>query len=257
MTRFERNETSIVDKRIKETRALPRVGVVDQVYEHTAPDDDTNFDVDIVFNGGVSEESRVPVYFADTGTISPPKNGDKMLVIYRNGDANEPIAFGNGSSVTDRNPVGKAGMKRSEYESDTSPAGDGNIYVTGYTNYNEKVSSTDKRELTPEESVVQVAKHPNGKNVDPITSNDTVPAKMEFFDSPKNDKSHISVEINIVDNSDSDATWGFKFDIKTGEWQIVGPSGFGIESDGSGNFTWHHKSVDFNEVDGDIGPLSL
>ncbi len=257
MTRFDRNQSSLIDKQIKEDSSLPRVGVVTQVFEHAAPEDDSNFEVDVSFDNGVSTESRVPVYNAGTGTINPPKNGDKILIIYRDGDSNRPIAFGNGWSRSDRAPTGLAGMKRTEVDSSFSPATAGSLYVTKYSSYSESVASKDKRQMIPEQAVVQIAKHEDGKNVDPINSDDTVPAKVEFFDSTIDDESHISVEINAVDGSESDATWGMKFNIKTGEWKLVGPSGFGITSDGSGNFVWHHKSVDFNEVDGDTGPLSL
>jgi hypothetical protein len=256
MTEFERRQTSVIDKRIREDVSAPKVGVVNQVYEHAAPDDDSNFEVDVVFDGGVSEEKQVPVHTAGSSNITPPKNGDKILVIYREGNTSNPIAFGTGFSISERPPTGRAGMHRNEFESASSPLGSGNLYITGYTSYDGNVASEDKRELSPEESVVQLAKHENGKNVDPFDS-DTANAKVEMYDSPKEDKAWISVEINKEDGSDSDTTWGMKFNVKTGEWKLVGPSGFGITSDGSGNFTWEHKSIVLDEIDGDTGSLSL
>jgi len=68
---------------------------------------------------------------------------------------------------------------------------------------------------------------------------------------------HISIELNKVGGEDTDGTWGIKFDLKTGTFELADSSGFGIESDGSGNFTFHHKTIDFNEVAEDVGPLDL
>lgn len=256
MTEFERRDTTLIDKRIRESTSQPNTGVVSQVYEHSATDDDSNFEVDVVFDNGFSRESRVPVYSSESGKINPPKNGDKVLIIYREGQTENPVAIGTGFSLTDRAPVGLAGMERNEFESGGSPLGDGNLYITGYTSYDGSVASTDKRELNPEETVVQLAKHKNGTNVDPFDS-DTANAKVEMYDSPKEDKAWISVEINKENGSDSDVTWGMKFNIKTGEWKLVGPSGFGITSDGAGNFVWEHKDITFNEVSGSTGGLSL
>lgn len=255
MTEFERNGLSLTEKQIDEQVKHPIIGVVTQVYEHAAEDDDTNFEVDVEIDG-VRTEQRCTVFTPGSDVISVPKNGDKVLIIYREGSTKTPIAVGNGWSNTDRPPLGRAGMFRNQFESGTSPAGDGNLNITGYTSYNESVASTDKRELTPEEAFVQISKHAEGDNVNPSTA-DPVPAKIEMYDSSSNDQSWISVEINKEDGSDSDATWGIKFNIKTGEWKLVGPKGFGIESDGEGNFTWHHKTIDFNEISETIGPLSL
>jgi len=38
-----------------------------------------------------------------------------------------------------------------------------------------------------------------------------------------------------------------KFDIKTGEIKIVDPEGYGITSDGFGNFEWEYKTIEFTE----------
>jgi hypothetical protein len=62
--------------------------------------------------------------------------------------------------------------------------------------------------------------------------------------------------LNKRDSSDSDATWGLRFDLKTGEMKLVDPSGYGIVSDGDGNFTWEYESKNETQVSGG-GSLSL
>ena len=256
MTQFERNQTSLIEKTIDDKVRLPKVGVVAQVFEHSDVDDDSNWEITVEFDGGVSEEKRVPFHSHASDTIVPPKNGDKVLVIYTAGKANRPVALSTGWSNKDRPPVGPAGIYRNQFESDTSPAGDGNLYINGYTKYDEDVASVDKRELTPEETFIQIAKHTEEGNIQPSQSN-SLPAKIEMYDSPSTDEAWISVEINKEDGADSDATWGMKFNIKTGEWKLVGPKGFGITSDGEGNFVWEHKNIEFDEVADSTGSLSL
>lgn len=256
MSRFDRNQTALIEKVVRENTTSPKIGIVDQVFEHRAADDDSNFEVNLLLDGKTKKISRVPVEMPSSGTIAVPKNGDKMVVLYRGGDSTDPVAIGTSWSTTDRPPLGKAGMYKNQFESGTSPAGDGNLNITGYTSYNKSLASFDKRNLTPEETFVQISKHAEGDNVDPSEAAD-LPAKVEMYDSVANDEAWISVEINKVAGSDSDATWGMKFNIKTGEWKLVGPKGFGITSDGSGNFVWEHKSIDFTEIGSNTGNLSL
>lgn len=256
MTRFERNESALIQKIIDENVKLPVVGIVDQVFEHSASDDDSNWEVNVLINGKTAKLPRIPVHTPGSDIIAPPKVGDKILVTYTGGKSLRPVAFGTGWSNTDRPPLGRAGMYRNRFESGSSPAGSGDLHITGYTSYDETPASNDKRNLNPEETFVQISKHAEGDNMDPSTAGQ-LPAKVEMYDSPSNDEAWISVEINKEDGSDSDATWGMKFNIKTGEWKLVGPKGFGITSDGEGNFVWEHKDITFDEISGSTGNLSL
>lgn len=259
MSQFERNEIALIDKKINEKVNPPIIGKVSAVYEHVQPDDDSNFEADVDIDGGTDTEYECPILNPGNNAIDIPEAGDKVILMYMDEEKGKPYVLDTAWTNKDRPPVGKAGMWRRSFASGGSPAGAGDLHVNGYTQYEEEASAFapgERGKLLA--SVVQIAKHANGENIDPTRQED-IPAKVEFYDSPVDaeDKSHISIEINNIDGSGSDATWGIKFDIKTGEWQLVGPSGFGIESDGAGNFTWHHKSVNFNEVSGSTGPLSL
>lgn len=255
MPSFERTDLALIKKEIDEQISQPRVGVVKQVYEHGAPNDDSNWEVDVEIDNS-TVESRVPVHTLGSNAIAAPKNGDKMLIIYSEGETSRPIAYSTGWSSTDRPPVGRAGMYRNVFESGSTPAGSGDLHITGYTEYDRPVSSFDKRELDPVESRIQIAKHEVGENVNP-TDDPDIPAKIEMYDSVENNESWISVELTVDGGSDSNATWGMKFNIGTGEWKLVGPNGFGISSDGEGNFVWQHKSIDFDEISGNTGDMSL
>lgn len=255
MTLFERNQTSLIDKKIDDKVRLPKVGVVKQVFEHSATDDDSNWEINVEFDGGVSDEKRVPFHSHASGAIVPPKNGDKVLVIYTAGKSSSPIALSTGWSNKDRPPVGPAGIYRNEFESGVSPAGDGNLYINGYTKYDDDVASFDKRDLTPEETFIQIAKHADDENIQPSQS-ESLPAKIEMYDSPSTDEAWISVELNKVNGSDSDATWGIKFNMTTGELKLVDASGYGFTSDGNGNWTWEYDSKTETQVSGG-GSLSL
>lgn len=258
MPRFDRNQTSLMEKTISENTSSPKIGIVDQVFEHSASDDDSNWEINVLVDAKTTKHKRVPVHTPGSDVINPPKKGDKILVLYTEGQGSRPVAIGTGWSNKDRPPLGRAGMFRNRFEAsdEPSPAGVGDLHITGYTKYDKSVASTDKRELKAEETLVQIAKHAEGDNVTPTELNN-LPAKIEMYDSAKNDESWISVEINKENGEDSDATWGMKFNIKTGEWKLVGPKGFGITSDGEGNFVWEHKDITFDEVDGDTGSLSL
>lgn len=256
MTRFDRTQTALIEKIVRNSTKNSKVGIVDQVFEHSGIDDDSNWEVDVLIDGKTEKLSRVPVHNPGSDIIAPPKNGDKILVTYVEGVTFRPVAFGTGWSNTDRPPVGRAGMYRNRFDSDTSPAGNGDLHLTGYTSYDGDQASTDKRELTPEESFVQITKHAEGENVDPSNPDSPVPAKIEMYDSPSTDEAWITVEINKRDGADSDATWGMKFNIKTGEVKLVDPSGYGFKSDGDGNWTWEYASKTENQVSGG-GSLSL
>ena len=251
---FERSQQDLIKQKAKELIKDSKIGKVSRVYEHGFKDDDSNFEADVTIDGGTVEERVAPIDAPWTGSIAIPKVDDKVIVSYLAGEAKKPVISGASYTNKDRPPVGKAGMIRDEYESDTSPAGDGNLYFTGYTSYDTDVANESKYGATPEEVFLQWAKRKNDF-ADP-SEEDPLPAKVEFYDAPAEDEAHITIELNKLDGSDSEATWGMKFDMKTGEVKLVDPNGYGIVSDGEGNFKWHYKSIDhIEEPDG--GSLSL
>ena len=260
MSMFERNAKSMRENSIRQGVEQPRIGKVDEVYEHGAPDDDSNFEANIILEGRENPVRDCPILNPGNNAIDIPEAGDKVMLLYSEDEKSKPYVIDTAWTTKDRPPVGKAGMWKREFNIDGSTAdsmaGSGDIYLTGYTEYDKEASVEPKGARKPEKALVQLAKHPSGGNKIP-TDQENLPVKVEMYDAPVDGDAHVTVEMNKVGGKDSDATWGIKFDISTGEWQLVGPKGFGISSDGAGNFTWHHKSIDLKEHTSDTGPLSL
>lgn len=254
MEQFDRTQSSFIKNKIDDEIDEQRVGKVLTVYEHLEDDDKSNFEADVTVDGGTRLERVSPMTHSGSDRIDVPKVGDTVLVGFRAGETAEPIITGYVFTVSDRPPKGKAGMSRNEFKSDDSPAGSGNLYTTGYTKFDKDVASVDQTDLTPEESFVQIAKR-SDDIADP-TEESSLPAKIEFYDAPAKDEAHITIELNKRDSSDSDATWGVRLDLKTGEVKLVDPSGYGFVSDGDGNWTWEYASKTENQVAGG-GSLSL
>jgi hypothetical protein len=264
MSRFDRNRLSQINTEINKKVTLPRIGDVKRVYEHTGKDDQSNFEADVTILGGTEKEQGCPIEIAGSNAIDIPKKGDKVILNYRK-NGKTPYISAVAYSNEDRPPLGRAGMFRRKFVGTPeapgpgSPAGPGNLYLTGHTNHGTKKGNNpatdDKNGLNVKQSLIRISKRQ--ESIAEPTAESDIPAKFELYDDPKNGDSHISVEINKDDYDGSDATWGMKFNIKDGTFTIVDPEGFGIEAKGDGEFTWHHKSIDFNEVSGDIGPLSL
>lgn len=316
MVRFDRNETSLIDKRVKDYVEHPRIGRVKEVYTHGAPGDKSNFEVDIDLTGDDEVDQRYVPVLSPGGntTIDIPKVDDKVLVVYTEEKQKKPFVMATGWTTKDRPPFGRAGMWRRGWDSDTSPVGDGNLHLTAYTGYIPDTASaspenTSKYDIEPEETFIQIAKNPDGANIDPTdgTAGDgaSLPFKFEIYDSPvaHKDDMQVTIEGNKIDqdkklgmsvnmdfkegtmtfkgengngvgefhiemdvknetieikgDSDSDNKMGAQFDFSTDEFKIADGNQFGIKSDGSGNFTWDHKSINLNEVSGDTGGISL
>jgi hypothetical protein len=251
---FDRTRSEFIKQKVREEIEQQRTGKVIRVYERSKEDANSNFEADVKLEGGTRLESVTPVATPAGNSISVPKVGDSVLVGFRSGEGNPPIIVGFVSTTVDRPPLGKAGMYRNEFESADSPAGSGNLYMTGYTSYDGNVAQTDKTNLTPEETFVRMAKRPD-TTADP-SEESAVPAQIEFYDAPAKDEAHITVELNKRDSADSAATWGLRFDLKTGEVKLVDPSGYGFVSDGDGNWTWEYESKSENQVSGG-GSLTL
>jgi len=257
---FDRNRFGQQEQTIDKNVKSGAIGEVTKVFEHINPTDDPNFEVDVQVEAGNKLESKVPVEMGGKSGIDVPKVGDKVIVDYRD-DNDQAYVVGTAYSTADRPPVGRAGLYRREYPSGFSPAGGGNLYLSANTTYADGNPATEEVSA-PASSVIRLAKRPD-KVPDPNLERD-IPAKLEFFDSTYTNgsgESHISIELNKKSGADTDVTWGAKFDLTTGGWQIADQNGFGIEAHGDGTFTWHVKegegNLNFKEHDSDTGPLNL
>lgn len=242
MTGIDSDQSSFIEDKIDKATQNPLIGKVRQVFEHVDDGDDSNFEVDVEIIGENIQHRAIPYQHEANNEISVPTVGDKVIVEYREGRKLQPIARNIVYTNKDRPPIGRAGMWRKRVDSDDSPAGPGSLYIESYTDYDINPAETNPQENgTVEESYVKIAK----KETDDQSG--SLPFEIEVLDSPSSDDAHIKLELNKVDGQDSDNSWGLKLDLKTGEFKLLDGSGYGLVSDGSGNFTWHHETIDFSE----------
>ena len=247
MSIWDLNESAVA-KKVLDDRKDTDIGTVTRVVEHTTDEDASNFEVFVSIEGGNRIERFAAVSSSKRDSIEVPSVGDTVLVEYLGDQSRKPVIVAILSTSLRRALLGKAGMNKSRVRSSNSAAGGGDLYVTTFTGYDREDSGpelNDPLSLAPEAAYVQVSKKEEDSS-DP-RDEESLPFKVEVYDGPKDDEAHISVEINKVAGGDSDTTWGMKFDIKTGEIKIVDPEGYGITSDGFGNFEWEYKTIEFIE----------
>lgn len=254
MTRFDRTKEDFNKKSQNRQIKEDRIGKVLRVYEHTDSDDSSNFEADVSVDAGNRLERVAPLINSSGGKIEVPKVGDKVIVGFLAGESESPVIKGYLHTANDRAPVGKAGMTRERFDSSISPAGDGDIYFTGYTSYLEDAAINGERNRSVEETYVRVAKRSD--DVADPSEESNIPAKIEFYDAPTSDEGHITIEMNKVDGNDSTNPWGVKVNFKTGAVKLVDANATGIVSDGDGNWTWQYNTKDETDVIGE-GDLSL
>lgn len=246
MKKFDSTQGAQISKQIADSVERPIIGRVIEVFEHLKDDDRSNFEVDAEILSTRDKQVRaVPWQSPQSDEVKVPKVGDKVVIEYRGKSKKTPIARDMVYTNEHRPPKARAGMWRKRVKSDTSPAGVGDIYVESFTEYDQDQSSPafDIDAASVERSYIRIA-----KKVDDLDrGEDELPVSIELFDAPADDEAYIKLESNIVDGLVSDKSWGLKIDVKTGEFKLLGPKGYGIESDGAGNFTWHHESIDFSE----------
>lgn len=304
MSRWERNDISLIDKQIYDNVDTPKIGTVTDVYEHGRPDDDSNFEADVEIDGGTVLERECAIMSPGNNAIDVPKAGDKVVILYTDEDRGKPHIIDTAWTNKDRPPVGKAGMWRRRFESGDSPAGSGDLHVSGYVEYEEEASNNaPENRGEVQASIVQIAKHADDENI--IPTDGDPPAKIEMYESPTSvdDEAHIHLDANVIDadpnlgldifidmktgklhvrgendndgdeyefvldvkqqtakilgDSDAGNTMGASFNFDSNEFKIADGNKFGIESDGNGNFTWSHKSIDFKEESGSDGSINL
>src|SRR6056297_985085 len=262
MQNFERTEEDFIKQKSSELINDDQIGEVISVREHTEQDDSSNFEADVVIDGEAARSqqedgeqlSNVPIISNQVGEINPPKVGDFVIVSYIEGETPRPVITGGTFTNNTRPPLGKAGMTRKRIRSGETPLGSGDLYKTSYTGYDKSVSEPIEGEAVPEDVYLRWTKREN-TTADPRDESD-LPFKLEYYESPKDNEAHLTVEMNKINNMDAADPWGFKINMKTGEMKWVDPNRYGIKTDGFGNFTWSYRSLD-EEESPDKGSLNV
>jgi len=95
---------SIVRQELGRVRVAD-LGVVEAVFPHNARDDTDNYGCDVrVKNSGLLLK-RVPVASGHIGTVAVPNIGDLVLLVYNQGDVNQPIIASRLYNDADRPPL--------------------------------------------------------------------------------------------------------------------------------------------------------
>lgn len=248
MTQNGSTQAAQISKQIDDSVERPQIGRVVEVFEHVADGDDSNFEVDVRLLRSRDKQLRaIPWQTPQTDEVKVPRVGDKVVVEYHGNSKKVAKARAAVHTNEDRAPKGIAGVWRKKMESGPSPAGDGDLYIESNTEYETSAASPDfeKDEATVNNSYVRIAK----KDDDRDTTNfvDDIPMLIEMVDDPADDNAHVRVELNKLNGNASPKTWGLSFDVKTGEFRLLDSNGYGIVSDGSGNFTWHYESLEYSK----------
>lgn len=85
------------------------LGVVEELYPHSAADDQDNYGCDVRLKSSGLLLKRVPVATGQVGLAAIPNKGDLVLLAFDRGDVNQPLILGRLYDDQDRPPLSRAG----------------------------------------------------------------------------------------------------------------------------------------------------
>jgi hypothetical protein len=94
----------IVRQELRRVRVTD-LGLVEEVYPHTAGNDDDNYGCDVRLKNSGLLLKRVPIATGHIGTVAIPNKGDLVLVAYEGGNVNQPLMIGRFYNTDDRPPL--------------------------------------------------------------------------------------------------------------------------------------------------------
>jgi len=113
MRELEPTEEGHIVRLIKEHAVQPELGRVTKVYEHTALDDNSNFEANVKLRDSDKERRRVPIATTPfLGAMSVPEVGATVLVDFLDGESDSPVIVGIIHNSEDRAPLGQEGIYR-------------------------------------------------------------------------------------------------------------------------------------------------
>jgi hypothetical protein len=127
MAEFDRTESSYIENKIEQESKLLELGRVVRVFEHTAPDDDSNHEVNVILRDEDKERRRVPILNNTAGSIQPPANGDMVVVGFLDGSGEAPVVLGQLYNAQQRALLGKENiyrLRRGDLYLEAHPDGD-------------------------------------------------------------------------------------------------------------------------------------
>ncbi len=82
-------------------------GLVEEIYPHSAENDNDNYGCDVRLKNSGLLLKRVPIASGHIGTAAIPNIGDLVLLTFDHGDINQPIVIGRMYNDDDRPPLNK------------------------------------------------------------------------------------------------------------------------------------------------------
>lgn len=197
------------------------IGFVTKVHEHDGEEESfTNHEVNVQLTHGAEEFKRVPVYATHNGTIQLPEEGDPVEVNFLQSDTQRPYVSGVAYTDDTRPPLSRAGHYRTRFDRDED--GD-SLWL-----------EAEKRDHSSgEPDTVRLAVKKKGLD-DPV-------ARIEI------DLSGTDPVLRLTrgEEEQGNTDMGLEMDFGNGEFKLGDGSGYGIVSDGNGNFTWYEQSLNF------------
>ncbi|MEB3295800.1 MAG: phage baseplate assembly protein V [Synechococcales bacterium] len=109
----------LIQRMIQQELAQQRtslLGVITQIFPHTAADDDHNYEATVRLKHEDLELPKVPIAVTQMGLAGSPKVGDLVLVQFINGDLNQPVITGRFYHADQPPPLHNAGDMLYEHE---------------------------------------------------------------------------------------------------------------------------------------------
>lgn len=215
-----RKSKANMDKRSQARNRWDSVlGIVSKVHAHDGTEERfSNHEVNVEMRNRDESFKLVPIHTDYNGSIYVPQKGDVVELGFIKSGSQSPFVANVIYTENNRAPLGRAGHDRTEY---TNKSGD-NLYL--------EAEPVDHSAGDP--GVVRFAVKGDGLS-DPI-------ARIEL------DNSGNSPQIRLTRGPDETGgtDMGLELNFDTGEFTLGDGSGYGITSDGSGNFKWYHNTID-------------
>jgi hypothetical protein len=106
---FDNTEDEYISRRIEQKVQQPRIAFVQSVTEHTDPDDNSNFECNVITRGDRQELRNVPVGMPGKDMIHVPQKDDAVIVVSFGGRGEQNAILQTLHTVSERAPLGKAG----------------------------------------------------------------------------------------------------------------------------------------------------
>jgi len=194
------------------------LGIVSKVHEHDGTEERlSNHEVNVQLRSRDESFKNVPIHTTYNGSVYIPQEDDVVELGFLKSDTQRPFVANVVYTDTKRAPLGRAGHRRTEYQSDSGP----NMYL----------EAEPQDHSAGEPDVLRFAVKEDGLS-NPV-------ARIEL------DNSGESAQIRLTRGPDeTDGTdMGLELNFDTGAFTLGDGSGYGIESDGNGNFTWYNNDI--------------